>query len=575
MRGPRSKSVSRTSSLVALALAGVLLIPGWATALVAPGSTELVSLSSAGVQGDQDSEMPAISADGRFVAFASFASNLVPEDTNLATDIFVRDRLLETTVRVSVSSSGRQGDADSGILGLMGAPSISGDGRYIAFSSEASNLVRGDRNGTADVFVHDRVTRATTRVNVATGGAEANAGGIEADISRDGRFVAFISSSSNLVPDTGFTDNVFVHDRQTGVTERISQAPDGSSANGQSFSPQLNADGRFVYFTSFASNLVAGDSDNGDVDAYVFDRQTGTTEAITSNTPSTGVISHGTADGISGNGRYVTFTTKDITFVTPDENGYIEDAWLFDRATGEYVLLSVNDAGEQGNEITFAGDVSDDGRLVTLVSRATNFGGPTDFRENVYLRDRVAGTTTLVSVANDGTQGDLPSFGPAMTPDGSVIAFQSRSAFVPEDQSFFATDIFVRDMRTQADVSVTTSDSTDPVVARGQLTYTVTVTNAGPSAATGVALVDQLPDAVFVSATSSRGTCVREGKGSRNGILTCEVGTLAAGESATVTIVVSPAREGTITNIATVRSNGLDANAANNTDTETTTVLPR
>lgn len=567
----------RSIRLLALAIAGVLVLSGTAAALPAPGFTELISVSSTGIQGDQDSQSPSISADGRFVAFVSLAENLVSGDTNTAPDVFVRDRLLETTERVSVSSSGRQGDGPSGLLNLMGGPSISGDGRFVAFSSEATNLVRGDRNNTADVFVRDRLTGQTTRVSVATGGAEANAGGTEPDISRDGRFVAFLSNADNIVPDNNFTADVFVHDRQTGVTERISEAPDGSDANSQSlFAPRLSAEGRFVYFSSFASNLVAGDPDNQDVDAYLFDRQTQTMTAITSDRPSSQVLNHGTAGGISGDGRYLTFTTQDITFITPDTNGFFEDAWLVDRQTGDEVLVGVNDAGQQGDDSNFAGDVSDDGRFVTFVSRSTNLGGPTNFRENVYVRDRMAGTTRLASVASDGAEGDLDSIEPALTPDGLVVAFASRSStFVPESQSFFAYDVFVRDARPQADLSVAQSDSPDPVPARGQVTYTVIVRNDGPAAATGVTLVDTLPDALFVSATPSQGTCVRTGKTQRDSVLTCDLGRLGTGQSATVTVVVSPSREGTVANTAVVRANEPDADRTDNKAVEPTTVVAR
>jgi uncharacterized repeat protein (TIGR01451 family) len=566
----------RWISLAALAIAGAFILSGSAAAVPAPGFTELVSISSAGVQGDQDGQSPSITTDSRFVAFASLAENLVPGDTNVAPDVFVRDRLLGTTERVSVSSSGRQGDGPSGLLDLMGGPSISGDGRFVAFSSEATNLVRGDRNNTADVFVRDRLLGTTERVSVGSNGAEANAGGTEPDISRGGRFVAFLSTADNIVPDHNFTADVFVHDRQTGVTERISEAPDGSDANGQSlFAPRLSADGHFVYFSSFASNLVAGDPDNQDVDAYLFDRQTQTMTAITSNRPSSQVLNHGTAGGISGDGRFLTFTTQDTTFVDPDTNGFFEDAWLVDRQTGEEALVGVNDAGQQGDDSNFAGDVSDDGRFVTFVSRSTNLGGPTNFRENVYVRDRVAGTTRLASVASDGTEGDLDSIEPALTPDGLVVAFASRSStFVPETQSFFAYDVFVRDARPQADLAVAQTDSPDPVTARSQVTYTVTVRNDGPVPATGVTLVDTLPDAVFVSATPSQGTCARTGK-SRDGVLTCDLGGLGTGQSATVAIVVSPSRDGTIMNTAVVRANEPDADRTDNKAVETTTVVAR
>ena len=563
----------RMAALAALVTAGALVLAGTAVALPVPGFTELVSQSSAGVQGDQDSEMPAISADGRFVAFVSFAENLVPDDTNQATDVFVRDRLLGTTERVSVSSAGRQGDGNSGLLDLMGGPSISADGRFVAFSSEATNLVTGDRNNNADVFVRDRQTGTTTRVSVATGGAEANAGGTEPAISRDGRVVAFVSFSDNLAPDTNFTGDIYLHDRQTGTTELISKAFDGGNANSESFSPAVNADGRFVYYTSFASNLVAGDNEDGSVDAYLFDRQTGTTAAITQ---SPAGFAHSSAAGISGDGRFLTFTTQDTTFVTPDANGFFEDAWLVDRVTGQRVLLSVNDAGVQGDDSTFAGAVSDDGNLVVLVSRATNYAGTPQAQENVYVRDRAAGTTRIVSVGNDGLPGDFPSLQGTMTPDAGVFAFMSRSStFQPESQSFFASDVWVRDTRPQADLSVTKTDSPDPVTVRSNVTYTVTVTNSGPATATGVTLVDRLPDAVFVSVSATQGTCARDGKGRRDGVVTCDLGSLAPGASATVTIVVTTSREGTIANTATVRANEPDADRADNTATEETTVLPR
>jgi hypothetical protein len=201
--------------------------------------------------------------------------------------------------------------------------------------------------------------------------------------------------------------------------------------------------------------------------------------------PDSFVLVHGMADGMSSNGRYLSFTTKDDQFAGPgtDANGFTDDAWLYDTVTGDYTLVGVNDAGEQGDEFTFGGDVSDDGRYVSLVSRATNFGGPANFRENVYQRDLTAGTTSLISVASDGTFGDLASLAPSMTPDGKVTAYDSRSStLVPEDSNGSTSDIFVRDMRAAADLGLTMTDSPDPVTARQELTYTLDVTNNGPAA---------------------------------------------------------------------------------------------
>lgn len=570
-----------------VAAVGLFLPAGAAQAGPASGFTELVSVNGSGVQGDGDSQSPSVSADGRYVAFVSAAGNLVPDDTNggldspiSGYDIFVRDRLTGTTERVSVSSNGREADGDSGFLGNMGGPSISADGRYVAFASEATNLVSGDRNATVDVFVHDRQTGTTNRVSVASGGDETG-GGQAPDISADGRYISFVSFAEDLVPgDTNFAPDVFLHDIQAGTTERISQAPDGTDANGgSSFAAHISADGNFVYFSSAASNLVQGIETDDDIDAFLFNRASGEMTAVTADqgNPDSFVLVHGIADGMSSNGRYLSFTTKDDQFAGEgtDANGFVDDAWLYDTITGDYTLVGVNDAGEQGDEFTFGGDVSDDGRYVSLVSRATNFGGPANFRENVYQRDLTAGTTSLVSVASDGTFGDLASLAPSMTPDGAVTAYDSRSStLVPEDSNGSTSDIFVRDGRPAADLELTMTDSPDPVTARQQLTYTLDVTNLGPTDATAISLKDQLPDEELVTVNTSQGTCLEE-KIQGDVSLACDLGTLSSGQTATVTIVVVPAREGTVSNSASVKANQPDPEPSNNGATESTIVAPR
>ena len=246
-----------------LALAA-LLAAGEARAQV----TVRVSIDSAGLQANQFSQFPELSADGRYVVFGSYATNLVAGDTNGVADVFVRDRVAGTTERVSVSSAGVQGNVNS-----LDSTSISPDGRFVAFGSIASTLVAGDTNGGYDVFLRDRQLGTTERVSVQTGGAQALGGSLAGWTSADGRHVAFRSSADNLVAgDTNFSEDVFVRDRVLGVTERVNVGPGGLQANGSTFErPTISADGRFVAFASSASNLVPNDT-NGRADIFVRDR---------------------------------------------------------------------------------------------------------------------------------------------------------------------------------------------------------------------------------------------------------------------------------------------------------------
>ncbi len=236
--------------------------------------TRRVSVGPGGRQANRSSYFPAISADGRYVAFVSHASNLVAGDTNSTNDVFVRDRVAKVTRRVSVGPGGRQANRYSGFpyLFYSAFPSISADGRYVAFESYASNLVVGDTNHRSDVFVRDRVAKVTRRVSVGPGGRQANRDAYSPSISADGRHVAFASYASSLVAgDTNGTADVFVRDRLAKVTRRVSVGPGGRQANDYSYSPSISADGRHVAFVSYASNLVAGDT-NGAADVFARDR---------------------------------------------------------------------------------------------------------------------------------------------------------------------------------------------------------------------------------------------------------------------------------------------------------------
>ncbi|MEM7118411.1 MAG: hypothetical protein AAF614_38665, partial [Chloroflexota bacterium] len=252
-------------------LACLLFVSNFQAASAAPGDVERVSVNSIGVEGNSWSGGSSISENGRFVAFASYASNLVSGDTNNTSDVFVHDRWTGITERVSVSSSGAEGNNES--LSF----SISANGRFVAFASIASNLVSGDTNGFRDIFVHDRQTKMTTRVSVNNSGTEGNHRSSSPSISTDGRFVAFASIASNLVSgDNNSRADIFIHDRQTEMTTRVSVGNSGMEGNNFSQHPSISADGRFVAFASAASNLVSGDN-NSQRDIFVRDREEDTT----------------------------------------------------------------------------------------------------------------------------------------------------------------------------------------------------------------------------------------------------------------------------------------------------------
>jgi WD40-like Beta Propeller Repeat len=261
---------------------------------------------------------PVMSANGRFVAFSSRDRRVVSGDRNRRADVFVRDRVAATTTRVSVAAGGAEADGDSG------SPAISADGRYVAFSSSADDLVPGDTNGIGDVFVRDRVTRTTTRVSVSSAGEQANVGAPRgADlgsrlpaISADGRLVAFNSLAPNLVAgDTNATEDVFVHDRATGATTRVSVRTDGGQSNGASFRPSFLGGGLIQFFTN-ATDLFPSDT-NARLEAVVHDTRTGATVAATVD-PRPGDESTGLL--LSADGRWAVFSSSAAGHVRRDTN---------------------------------------------------------------------------------------------------------------------------------------------------------------------------------------------------------------------------------------------------------------
>ena len=342
-----------------------------------------MSVATDGTQGDGDSVSPSISADGRYVAFLSSADNLVSGDTNGHGDVFVYDRQDGTTERVSVADDESQGDN----LGRAAIPrlAISADGRYVCFSFDSTNLVPGDTNGINDIFVRDRQEGTTERVSVNTAGVQANKASDFVSISADGRYVAFDSAASNLV--TGDTNNnwdVFVHDRNTHSTTRESLSSAGAQANDLSANPVISADGRYVAFESYAGNLVAGDT-NWMIDVFVRDRTLQTTQRV--NVSGTGAQAN-TESGlasISGDGRLVAFESFASNLVSGDTNG-TWDLFVRDRLIGSTQRVSLSSTGTQGNDESGQPVFSADGHYVAFGSTATNLvTGDTNGMDDVFV----------------------------------------------------------------------------------------------------------------------------------------------------------------------------------------------
>ncbi len=287
------------------------------------GVTRRVSVSSNGEQANGQSLKPSISADGRFVAFESEATNLASEDTNGAADIFVHDLQTGVTRRVSVSSSGAQA------YGGSHGPSISYDGRFVAFESQATNLASGDTTTVQDIYVHDLQTGVTEWMSVTYNGYPVNGSNHAPTISADGRFVLFYSLAYNLVSgDTGYTD-VFVRDRKMGMTSRVSVTPSGQQAQGNSNYSSISADGRFAAFSSTASNLVSGDT-NSTGDIFVHDRQTAAIERVSVSSNGEQANSISISLSISADGRFVAFSSYASNLVSGDTNN-MEDIFVHDR----------------------------------------------------------------------------------------------------------------------------------------------------------------------------------------------------------------------------------------------------
>ncbi len=442
--------VGRT--VLGVVLAAVLGVESFPPAQAAEPRTLIVSRHSSGHYGNAESRNPSISADGRFVAFGSFADNLVSGDTNGFADVFVHDLMTARTTRVSRHSLGTQGNGHS-----LNS-SISDDGRYVTFNSGASTLVSGDTNDASDVFVHDRLASTTGRTTLVSRhslGPYGDGDSSLPSISGDGRFVAFRSDSTNLVSgDTNNAFDVFVHDRlasTTGRTTLVSRHSLGPYGDADSGHPSISGDGRFVAFESDATNLVSGDSNNRQ-DVFVHDRlasTTGRTTLVSRHSAGTYGNDDSSDPSISGDGRFVAFASFADNLVSGDTNTF-RDVFVHDRlasTTGRTFRVSRHSLGNESTAPSAEPAISRDGRFVAFDSSADNLvSGDTNGVTDAFVHDRLSSTlgrTTRVSRHSLGNEGDEFSVRTAISGDGRFVAFESfASNLVSGDTNGFE-DVFV------------------------------------------------------------------------------------------------------------------------------------
>jgi Calx-beta domain-containing protein len=479
-------------------------------------TTKLVSRSSLnttgnGASGDIVNGTIDISADGRYIVYASEASNIATTDTNGVADVFVFDRVNESTRLISCKNSDRSATGN----GVSNKPVISANSRVIAFTSTASDLsATSDTNSRVDVYEFnlDNLITKLVSVNLAgnNGGNDHSSLSTPPSVSDDGRMIAFDSEASDLAANdtngTGsFGTDVFVRDMQDSITKLVSINSAGTgNGNANSFGSavRISGNGQFVVFCSSATNLVTGVTDsNGGPDIFIRNLVANSTSLVSVNSAGNatgGDISQFPA--ISNNGRYVAFGSRANDLVPMDTNNGlgVSDAFVRDTVLGVTNLVSINSAGTDSGNSSSGGtgsgpEISSDGRFVLFISNATNLTSDSDTNSgsDLFIRDLQSAATKLVTIDRFGNAAGLNSSGYSFSDDGSAAAFESQSPVLVTNDHNFAVDVFVSGPQSTglsvSDVTVTEGDSgtTDAVFtislsgtpASGNVTATATTFN--------------------------------------------------------------------------------------------------
>jgi Ca2+-binding RTX toxin-like protein len=411
---------------------------------IATGAISRISTSATGEQGNNMSLSSTISADGRFVVFMSDASNLVPGDTNNTRDIYLKEISTGAILRINTSATGEQDNSNGSARPI----SISADGRFVVFDSGGSNLVPGDTNNQTDIFLKDIVTGAIICVSTSANGKLSDSTSSLSSISADGRFVVFTSWATNLVPgDTNRTLNIFLKEIATGAISRITKSANRVQVNNSIYSPTMSADKRFVVFQSIDSNLVPGDTNNR-TDIFLKEIATGATSLISTSISGEQGDVYSEMPSISADGRFVVFTSWATNLVPGDTNGRT-DVFLKDIATGAISRINTSAAGEQGNSGSYPGLITPDGRFVVFRSFDSNLvPGDTNNWSDIFLKEIATGAISRISTSATGEQGNWYSLNPSISADGRFVVFESNASNLVPGDTNNETDIFLKEIAT-------------------------------------------------------------------------------------------------------------------------------
>lgn len=397
---------------------------------------ELVSLKTGGISIDHNSQAPQISKDGNYIAFESYAAGIVPEKATLGFAVYRRNLKDDTTVLVSKNAGGAVANDSAS------SPRISDDGSVVAFVSKADNLIPGLSN-VNHLFAKDMTTGAIDCVSRASSGlVVAIYNGVDSfAMSANGRFFAFLSGDANVTPDdtTNFF-NLFVYDRKLGTVELISKSMFGGAGNGACSRVAISRDGRYVAFSSYASDLVANDVNGQTLDVFVRDRKLGTTKLLSRDVSGEQQGLPIQLAGMSSNGKYIVMTTQ--ATLDPKLEGH--DLFVAKRTNGKVSAVGLRKNGEAASHQAERAQISNDGRFLVFNSIESNFSKQNDceWDYDVYFHDAKTRKSTLLSRAVAGDPVNGKSRQAVLSANGRYAAFESEASnLVPTDTDVFR-DVF-------------------------------------------------------------------------------------------------------------------------------------